>query len=88
MRTIYKYLLTEDYFPEAELPEGAEILSFNKNKDGLCIWAMVDTGNKPVYRKFRLVATGQQMELNDNCNYIGAVHDYCGGLVFHLFEVP
>lgn len=65
------------------MPEGAELLRFDKQGESMCLWALVEDGNFRESRRFRVAGTG--FELNDNERYVGTFHD--GQFVWHLFEI-
>lgn len=89
MKTIYKYNLEAKNTTTASLPKGAEILSFNyqNRNDELFIWALVDVKAPIETRKFAIIGTGHPIDPEMNLKYIGAVHNFRGVFVFHLFEV-
>lgn len=100
MLTIHKYKIHASGDPNriirVEMPEQARILSVQQqqheqypliddNRD-LTIWAMVDTNNNLVKRKFRIIGTGQEIEDENHIRY-----GYCGTVVtstyvWHVFE--
>lgn len=98
MLTVYKYLvpLTDDYkyvVPltadfSLELPMGAQILTFQAQRETPCIWALVDPDARDSKRRFLLVETAYPIEQNAGAlRYVGSAQFRGGSLVFHLFEV-
>jgi hypothetical protein len=82
--TIHKYpvLLGHDY--ERQMPKGATVLSVQMQRDQPMMWAMVDTDQPLVLRKFAVRGTGH------DCS--GVSHAFVGtfqygALVFHLFDL-
>lgn len=86
MRTIFKYALGSG---PIELSEGAEVVHFDRDGDGvLSIWCLVDT-EKPVEKKtFVVLGTGHAVE--NNLWYLKSYKDTTSveGVTFfwHLFE--
>lgn len=79
----YKLELT-DKIQELPIPYHADILSFQMQNGILCIWVKIIRGFENETRKFRIVATGEEMGFDGD--YIGTVQD--GRLfVWHLFEL-
>ena len=85
MTTIYKYQIPYD-FTEVNIPEGAEILSMQLQNGIPCIWAMVDTGQPKIKRKFMIVGTGKELHPCVLHTFIGTYQ--VPGFVFHVFEIP
>ena len=85
-KKIYKYPLTVEGKILLELPEGAEILTFQTQRDFLCIWALVNPDAPKVKREFRMYGTGHDVK-EDGLKYIGTCQQFNGGLIWHLFEV-
>jgi hypothetical protein len=83
--TIWKYWLPIDNTVYIEMPDGAEVLTVQMQRDKACIWALVDPQAMPMARRFSWRGTGHPVE-PDHGRYIGTVHMLDGGLVFHLFE--
>ena len=87
MKKIFKYTIEESE-PTIEMPKGAEILSFREQyKNGLCVWALVDTDKEKEERKFIIYGTGHEIKNPDDLKYIGNAFMGNGMLVWHLFEV-
>ena len=86
MKTIFKYALVPG---PIELPEGAEVVHFDRDGDGIAsIWCLVDT-EKPVEKKtFVVKGTGHAIE--NNLWYLKSYKDTTSveGVTFfwHLFE--
>jgi hypothetical protein len=71
------------------MPEGAEILHVDAQRNIPCIWAKVDTDRPAQIRKFRLVGTGHPLdrEVAASMFHHGSFFMEDGIFVFHLFEV-
>lgn len=86
MKTIYKYFLRPSHCFGIDMPIGAEILSFQSQKNELVIWVLVD--EKPAQYEskcFAIFGTGQQVD-DGIKKYIGTAQQENGNLVWHLFE--
>lgn len=91
MKRIFKYdVPVADHF-ELELPVGAEILTFQSQKESFYIWAIIndEEGLNDEKRYFRLAGTGHDLTEDSPKikKYIGTAQIAGGGLVFHLFEL-
>lgn len=87
MVTIYKYSvpITDEF--ELALPLGAHILAFQNQDNEPVIWALVNSENEMVKRKFAIRGTGNPIESSTADDvYIGTIQTQMG-LVWHLFEV-
>lgn len=63
------------------MPRGAAFLHVAAQNDRVCLWALVDTREKTVERKFVLHGTGQPVGNLEG--YCGTAH--IGSYVWHLF---
>ena len=82
MLTVYKYLvpLTADF--SLELPMGAQILTFQAQRETPCIWALVDPDARDSKRRFLLVETAYPIEQNAGAlRYVGSAQFRGGSLV-------
>ena len=86
MKTLYKYKVVIDDEQIIKMPEESEILSVQCQFGEPCIWAIVETDNEMVSRKFGLVGTGHPCERLNGGKYIGSFQMHNGSLVFHLFD--
>lgn len=92
MRTIWKFpcpLSINGGFTIV-MPERAQVLTVQcqQNQHGAevpCLWALVESDNKPEVREFVIVGTGYPCEY-DSINYIGTFQLSGGRFVGHLFE--
>jgi hypothetical protein len=85
-RRIFKYPVEmRDHF-QISLPEGADILAVQVQRDQPVMWALVDPEKPLTQRWFRVAGTGHLIE-EDHLGHIGTFQLYAGDLVFHLFEV-
>lgn len=85
MKTIWKFGLALDDIVELAMPRYARLLTVQMQRGIPHLWAVVDTDQPVVKRRFRVFGTGHQMDL-DHSNYIGTFQINGGSLVFHLFE--
>jgi hypothetical protein len=60
MKTIYKYDIQPNV--TCEMPQGAQILSVQAQKDTVQLWALVDTMRQSELRKFQVYGTGHAVE--------------------------
>lgn len=89
MKRIFKYdIPVADHFGLI-LPLGAEILTFQSQRGGFYIWAIIEEGLNDEKRYFRLAGTGHDLteDFPKIKKYIGTAQLANGGLVFHLFEI-
>jgi DNA-directed RNA polymerase subunit RPC12/RpoP len=84
-RKIFKYPLPIDDEIEISMPEGSKILTVQTQKEGPCIWAIVDTDAPLTTRRLCLRGTGHIFRGNEG-KYIGTYQLDSGPFVFHLFE--
>ncbi len=87
-RIIFKYQMPVLENFEMELPDGAEIIRVADQGGMFWMWAVVNTDNKCVQRKFKAFKTGATMPNDIKLNYIGfcAVHVQME-LGLYIFEV-
>ena len=94
MKRIFKYeipVIRDHFF--IDLPQDAEILTFQSQNEKFYIWAIVDCAeNETVVlreRYFRLIGTGHDLteDFRRIRKYVGTAQIMGGGLVFHLFEI-
>jgi hypothetical protein len=86
MKTVFKY----DLDSEIEMPEGAEILSLQCQRDKPCIWALVNPSEKMVKRYFLIQGTGHPVPQDGELlkeKFVGTILVQHGSLVFHVWEV-
>lgn len=97
MKTIWKYRVPSTGEFGLEMPEGAELLSFDGQvepaPDGVttvtngCVWALVDPRARKVTRCFRMVGTGYPAADVNAGMYVGSALLYDTTLVLHLFDL-
>jgi hypothetical protein len=88
MKAVYKYEVPPTDIFELDLPIGAEILSFQCQRDHPMLWALVDTLQEcKITRRFRLAGTGHSIDPKFNLQYIGTCKMAEDSLIFHLFEI-
>ncbi len=68
------------------IPDGAEILHVDEQREEVCIWALVDIDATPVSRSFAIFGTGQSVADNP-MKYLGTAKLDNGNLIFHVFEL-
>jgi hypothetical protein len=70
------------------MPEGAEVLTVQAQRDIPCMWAMVDPSKPKVPRDFETFGTGHTIreDMGTDRTYVGTYQIRGGGLVFHVFE--
>lgn len=83
---VFKYDVPLDDEVSINLPEGAQVLTFQAQREQPCIWALVDPSARPRPRRFRIAGTGHDIENAHELRYVGSAQLHGGNLVFHLFE--
>lgn len=84
---IYKYPVPiADYFT-ITLPQCAEILSFQTQNDEMMIWAAVNPENLIEDRRFSVIGTGHNINMDEVKKFIGTAQLMNGKLAWHLFEM-
>jgi hypothetical protein len=87
MKTIWKFPIETTHVQNVSMPEGARILSVNTQMDKPCIWAVVETENKPQMRTFKTYGTGHGLPEHYAIDvYVGTYLVSGDSLVFHVFE--
>lgn len=86
MKTIYKYEMPSEDRPSIQMPDGAEILTVQRQNNAICLWAMVEPNNPPTIRHFETFGTGQIIpgDMGIERRYIGSVQEKF--YVWHVFE--
>ena len=84
MKVIYKYLLEFQTEQTIEMPIGFQILDMQKQYGVPHIWALVDSEKTPLFVKFYIYGTGEEIKHSD-LNYVGTYQQSGGHLVFHVF---
>jgi len=88
MKTIHKYGLEVIDRQNIELPLDAEILSVEKQRDGLVLYALVDKVEVNVQKvSFLIFGTGHPVpdDITEKCRFLGTVNT--GNLMWHVFLV-
>ena len=84
MKTIHKYPVPmEDEFV-VMMPEWAEVLTTEAQYGEPFVWALVETDNAKVERRFRLCGTGHPAP-NGEMDYVGSFQLTGGAFVGHIF---
>jgi len=86
---IYKYTLMPEDRQVVEMPKGATILSVGADvfvPDNLCLWALVDPGERPEMRVIHIHGTGHDVVTPERLTYIGTATMRSLSLVWHVFE--
>ena len=84
---IYKYPvpITDSFI--LEMPLEAKLLSFQMQNDIPSLWAAVWENSSLEDRKFRVVGTGHDIDMDTVKQFIGTIQQMGGRFVWHLFEV-
>jgi hypothetical protein len=69
-----------------EMPDGADILTVQNQRETGCMWAICDPEARKVKRQFAVVGTGHEFNLKAYA-YIGTFQERGGVFVWHLFEL-
>lgn len=85
MQVIWKYEIPIGDGIELRMPDNAEILTVQSQRDQGVLWAKVDPEAKTVTRMFSIRGTGHRYDKNGE-RYIGTWQQAGGALVWHLFE--
>jgi hypothetical protein len=84
---IYKYVVPiADNFI-IQMPLGAEILTFQSQYDVPTLWAAVWKNSSIEDRKFSIIGTGHEIDMDMVKKFIGTIQMMKGNLVWHLFEI-
>jgi hypothetical protein len=86
MKTVYKYQIPSADEFSLYLPQGAQCLSIQVQKDTPCLWALVDPEQPTEARRFRIAGTGHPIANSNALSFLGTFQVFGGDLVFHLFE--
>ncbi len=86
MANIFKYPLKVTEWQFVSMPEGAEILCLQMQRETPCLWALVDPAMAPKMRKIHIYGTGHDIPDNLHRMYVGTFQMEGGMLVFHVFE--
>lgn len=88
MKTIWKFTLQVNDQQSILMPEGAEILCVQTQRDEACLWALCDSeAPKTRKRHFAVRGTGHPCGVEITVEgYIGTVQFEGGALIFHVFE--
>lgn len=85
METIYKYELMLRDAQAITMPEGAKILSAQKQRNTLCLWVQCDTRKHMQQRTILITGTGNKLPCPSNeLRFIDTVQDDM--FVWHVFE--
>ena len=88
MKYVYKYALKTAHVQRVAMPRGARIVHVAVQREALCLWALIDTGDEQVERTFYLFGTGHPIDINPSAplRHCGAFFVQDGDFVYHLFE--
>lgn len=86
-KTIYKYPLSADDPQIITMPQNAQILCVQVQREIPCIWALVNPEESGVEREFVIHGTGHPIKDTSHYHYIDTFQLQNGALVFHVFEV-
>lgn len=85
-QSIWKYTLGGKAIEEIEMPQGAQILCVQTQREDVCLWAVVDESAPMQKRIIEVFGTGHPMPRTESRVYIGTFQMNAGSLVFHVFE--
>ena len=84
---IYKFPVPlEDIFT-IDMPIDSKILSFQEQKGNLVLWTAFWPNSSREQRKFTLVGTGHDIDMDLVKQYIGTAQLFKGDYIWHLFEL-
>ena len=83
-RVIFKYPLKLTDTQLVEIPEGAERLTVQLQRDTICLWAIVDIRKQNEVRTVHIVGTGHPVP-DGFLEFLGTVQMAGGSLVWHVF---
>jgi hypothetical protein len=87
MQIIYKYLANVGDTTLLSLPEGAKILTVQKQKEQICFWVLQTCEEATIkFRRILKVGTGHSFDDTKKYDYIGTVQELEGNLIWHYFE--
>lgn len=84
MMVVYKYPLSLVSKQHVQMPLGAKILSVAKQREQLCLWALVDTEAVSYARLIEIHGTGQRFKQSESQSFVGTVFDV--PFVWHVFD--
>ena len=88
MQVVYKYLANTGDTTLLMLPQGAKILTVQKQGTQICFWVLQYAGQAPTQtRRILKVGTGHTFDDTKQYEYIGTVQELEGALIWHYFEV-
>lgn len=82
---MYKYQFEFAKEVDIEIPDGPTMLSVQLQNGVPCMWAMVNTENKPKVYKLACYWTGEEITNADQLRFIDTVQA-ADNLVWHVFE--
>ena len=87
MKTVFKYKIEVVDRPTVDMPRNGKILHVGEqgHDNQLFVWALVNTEEPMVTRRFRIFGTGHPVEVDGRGQFIGTVQMKVG-LVWHVFE--
>ena len=88
VRAIWKFQLGVLDEQIVFMPEGAEILHLQVQRDVPCVWAIVDPDARQEPRKFWTIVTGDIPDDRSLATHIGSYQLEGGSFVAHVFEAP
>jgi len=87
-KQIFKYALEITDTQSVAIPEGAEILTVQTQREIPCLWALVNPKLPSTERQIETFGTGHPVHVGIGVErrYIGTYQIQNGNLVFHVFE--
>lgn len=86
MKTVWKFEVFGPVRFTTVMPKGAEILSVQRQGEGVQMWALVDPSQPAEERTFQSFGTGHDIDA-EIIAHLGTVQFEGGALIFHVFEV-
>lgn len=87
MTTIWRFEIPIQDDIRLEMPQGAEVLTFQVQAGKPMIWARVRADAPSVTRRLRLAGTGHPLNGAADAPHVGSTQLHDGALVFHLFDL-
>ena len=86
MKTVYKYPLSKNQHTELRLPMGAMLLHVDAQKDGVFLWAEIETETPEIeIRTIEVFGTGHAMPPYQRF-FLNTFLVHGGEFVFHAYE--
>lgn len=87
--TVHKAILSWNDYQVHPIPIGAKFLHVADQNGSLCVWYLCNPSNVPNSRTFRVIGTGQSLNVVDNSmnnlQHVGTALMAGGQFVLHVF---